>query len=116
MGYGMGGMMGGWGMMSPSLMFGAVAAVSAFTVGLGAVLVVGGYAIHKSPERGRLGNCDTCCIGHRIDRYEWIFHRAGNWDNRRNSGADKEVNQSFSPISFFYNCKVLLLYRINAKG
>jgi len=50
MGYGMGGMMGGWGMMSPSLMFGAVAAVSAFTVGLGVVLVVGGYAIHKSPK------------------------------------------------------------------
>lgn len=51
-GYGMGGMMmGGWGMMmSSQFMWGAVGAVSAFTIGLGAVLIVGGYFIQKTPE------------------------------------------------------------------
>ena len=51
--YWMGGMMGGWGMMSSTFMLGAIGTVSAVTVGLGAALVVGGYYLQKRPESAR---------------------------------------------------------------
>ena len=49
-GYGMGGMMGGWGMMSSGPMWGMVGTASGLTIGLGTILIVGGYSIRKSPE------------------------------------------------------------------
>lgn len=55
-GYGMGGMMGGWGMMSSTLMWSSVGTVSALTIGLGAILIAGGYLMQKKPESaGTLG-------------------------------------------------------------
>ena len=51
---GFGGMMGGGGMMSgimsSSWMWGAVGIMSGISAGLGAILIVGGYSIHKKPE------------------------------------------------------------------
>jgi len=48
--YGIGGMMGGWGMMSYGVMWGMVGTISGLTIALGAILIVGGYSIQKSPE------------------------------------------------------------------
>ena len=49
-GFGMGGMMGGAGMMGSSMIWGAVGIMSGISAALGAVLIVGGYSIHKKPE------------------------------------------------------------------
>ena len=50
-GYGMGGMMGGWGMMSSSpFMWGMGGTVAGLTVGLGAILIIGGYSIQKAHQ------------------------------------------------------------------
>lgn len=54
-GYGMGGMRGGWGMMSSTLMWSSVGTVSALTIGLGAILIVGGYLMQKPESAGTLG-------------------------------------------------------------
>jgi len=49
-GFGMGGMMGGLGMMSSSVMWGAGGVMSAISVGLGTIVIVGGYSMQRSPE------------------------------------------------------------------
>jgi hypothetical protein len=50
-GYGIGGMISGWGMMSSSaFMWGMVGTVAGLTIGRGAILIIGGYSIQKAPQ------------------------------------------------------------------
>jgi hypothetical protein len=83
------GMMGpgmmGPGMMMPlqPFMWTAIAVISAIAIGIGAILIIGGYLIYRKPESaGKWGVAILVAS---------IVGLSYTWNNRRNTGSDKEV-------------------------